>query len=160
MHKPDKWDRNYVQHFLATADMGPLALIGDDAMTWGSMTNPNGHARDLISLRPRRLDDSFSHWLASSVITSLFRCGCTRFKKPSKTHGVVGIQDSTIIRIASWVTSVLASVIPIVSIAVLYNVNSMKVRIGMVAVFNLVISLCMTVFTDAKRSEIFAVGAA
>jgi len=73
---------------------------------------------------------------------------------------VVGIDDSSIYRVTSWLTSIIASLIPIASIVVLYSVGSMKARLGIIAAFNLLISTCLSTFTNAKRSEVFAVTAA
>lgn len=57
-------------------------------------------------------------------------------------------------------TSILASVIPIASIAVLYYVQSMPARFAIIAAFNILVSVCLSGFTNAKRSEVFAVTAA
>ncbi|KAF2475391.1 uncharacterized protein BDR25DRAFT_340161 [Lindgomyces ingoldianus] len=160
LKEPDKWDLNYLQGFLMTKEMGSLALIGDDATTWGSVTNPKGYSTDLVALRPRQNEDSFSNWVSRSAVITLFRCGCARFKKASRVHGDVGFEDSTIFRITSWFTSIVASLIPIASILVLYTVHSMKARLGIIAGFNLLISTCLSTLTNAKRSEIFAVTAA
>ncbi|KAF2186251.1 hypothetical protein K469DRAFT_706921 [Zopfia rhizophila CBS 207.26] len=160
LQEPDKWDLNYMQRFLATKEMGSLALIGDDATTWGSITNPNGFSPDLIALRPRQNEDAFSKWVAENAVVNLFRCGCARFKKASRVHGAVGFEDSTIFRITSWITSIAASLIPIGSIVVLYYVNSMLARLGIIAAFNLLISACLSTCTNAKRAEVFGVTAA
>lgn len=160
MQEPNKSDRDYMQRFLMTKGMGSLALVGDDAMTWGSMRDPKGYAVDLVALRPRRDEDPFTKWFAESTVNSLFRLGCDRFKRPSRVHGVVGLEDSTVFRVSSWITSIIASLIPIASIIVLYSVGSMKARLGIIAGFNLLISTCLSVFTSAKRSEVFAVTAA
>ena len=163
MPEPDKWDRECIQSFLMTKDKDPAVLtplIGDDCTIWGSVKNPKGYAADLISLRPRQNEDAFSNWIAKNAVLNLFRCGCARFKKISRVHGVVGIDDSSIYRVTSWLTSIIASLIPIASIVVLYSVGSMKARLGIIAAFNLLISTCLSTFTNAKRSEVFAVTAA
>ena len=160
MPEPGKWDLGYLQGFLMTKEMGPLALIGDDAGTWGSVQNPKGYSPDLVALRPRQNGDTFSKWVAENAVVNLFRCGCARLKKVSRVHGVVGLEDSTVFRLTSWVTSIVASLIPIASIIVLYSVSSMKARLGIIAAFNLLISTCLSTFTNAKRSEVFAVTAA
>ncbi|OMP83492.1 hypothetical protein BK809_0004873 [Diplodia seriata] len=36
----------------------------------------------------------------------------------------------------------------------------MKARLGMIAVFNLLLSICLTAFTTARRIDVFAVAAA
>lgn len=140
--------------------MGPLALEGSDSTIWGSVDDRKSHKPDLITLCPRRKEDAFSAWAAENAIVGLFKCGCTRFMKRSKVHGVVGYEDSTIYRITYWITSILASLIPIASIVILYCVNSMRARLGIIAAFNVLVSVCLIGLANAKRAEVFAITAA
>ncbi|KAH3917014.1 hypothetical protein HBH56_051130 [Parastagonospora nodorum] len=159
-HKHATWDLHYMQNYLQTDAMGPLALTGDDAGAWGSVEHRKSHQPDLVALCPRTEMDPFSKWAADSTILNLFKCGCARLIKPSRIHGVVGYEDSTIYRITYWITSVLASLLPIASIAVLYCVHSMPMRLVVIAVFNMLVTLCLVGFTNARRAEVFAVTAA
>ncbi|KAH3964109.1 hypothetical protein HBI56_168030 [Parastagonospora nodorum] len=159
-HKPATWDLHYMQNYLQTEAMGPLALTGDDAGVWGSVEHRKSHQPDLVALCPRTKMDPFSKWAAESTIVNLFKCGCARFMKPSRVHGVVGYNDSTIYSITYWVTSVLASLLPIASIAVLYCMHSMPMRLVVIAIFNVLVTLCLVGFTDARRAEVFAITAA
>jgi hypothetical protein len=134
-----------------------LALIEDDAHTWGSVPEPGSYARDLIALRPRVREDPFSHWVAKNAIVSLVRCGCARFRKPSGLHGLVGYKDTTIFKITSWMTSMLASVIPVLSVVILNRVSSITTRLALIGAFNILMSICLSAFTTAKRSEIFTI---
>ena len=151
---------DHIQDYLQTDAMGPLALTGDDAEVWGSMKYRKSHKPDLIALCPRAKKDPFSRWAAESTIMNLFRCGCARFMNPSRVHGVVGYEDSTIYRITYWITSILASLIPIASIVVLYYVHSMPARLAVIAAFNVLVSVCLMGLANAKRAEVFAVTAA
>ena len=140
--------------------MGENALTGEDGDIWGSACHRESYKPDLVTLCPRAKKDAFSAWAAESTITNLFRCGCARIKKPSRIHGVVGYEDSTIYRITYWITSILASLIPIASIAVLYRVQSMTARLGIIAGFNVLVSICLMGLANAKRAEVFAITAA
>jgi hypothetical protein len=149
-----------MQDYLQTPEMGPLALTGEDATIWGSVHNRKSYAPDLVALRPRAKKDAFSVWAAENTIFNLLRCGCTRFIKPSRVHGMVGYEDSTIYRITYWITSLLASLIPIASIVVLYYVHSMPARFAIIAAFNVLVSVCLMGLANAKRVEVFAITAA
>ncbi|CAN9389878.1 unnamed protein product [Alternaria alternata] len=157
---PGKWDLHHMQDYLQTPEMGPLALTGEDATIWGSMQDRNSYAPDLIALRPRAKKDAFSVWAAENTIFKLLWCGCTRFMKPSPVHGLIGYEDNTIYRITYWITSLLASLIPIASIVVLYCVHSMPARFGIIAAFNVLLSICLMGLAGAKRAEVFAITAA
>ncbi|KAH7379487.1 hypothetical protein BKA66DRAFT_587563 [Pyrenochaeta sp. MPI-SDFR-AT-0127] len=158
--EPGKWDLHYVQDYLQTDEMGPLALLGDDATIWGSKHDRTSNRPDLVVLKPRAKKDAFSVWAAESTIFNLFKCGCSRFMKPSQIHGTVGYEDSTVYRVTYWFTSILASLIPIASIVVLYRVQSMPARLGIIAAFNVLVSICLMGLANAKRAEVFAVTAA
>lgn len=158
--EPSKWDLNDIQHYLTTKDMGPLALIGDDAAIWGSVLNPTSYCPDLVALRGRHNEDSFSKWVTEKMLLKLFLCGCAHWKKVSRRYGAVGYHDSTLLQVTFWITSILASLLPIASITILCFVKSMAARLGVIAAFNLILSLCLTAFTTAKRTDVFAVAAA
>lgn len=68
--------------------------------------------------------------------------------------------DSTVLKVTSWITCILASLLPIASILVLVNLQSLKTKLWVIAAFNILTSVCLSVLTDAKRSEAFAVTAA
>lgn len=158
--QPRKWDLHYLQDYLQSNDMGTLALRGLDATIWGSKHERDSHKQDLVTLKPRAKKDAFSVWAAESTIFNLIRCGCSRFMKRSRIHGSIGYEDSTIYRITYWLTGILASLIPISSIAVLYQVQSTSARLGIIAAFNVLLSTCLMGLTRAKRAEIFAISAA
>lgn len=153
-------DLNYLQKFLETDDMGPSALTGDDSSIWGHVDEPDKRAADLVALLSRQDEDPFSSWVTEKAICSLSHVKWLQSEELSKVRGLTGCKDSTLIRIAGMVTSVVASALPILSIVVLYFVKSLEARIGVISVFNLLLSLCMAIFTKAKRTEIFAVAAA
>ena len=135
-------------------------LIGDDAFIWGHIENRKGYAPDLIALKARHNEDYFSTWVTEKLTTVLFRIGIDRLKKPSAVSGLRCFHDSSLLQLTFLITSVLASLLPIASISVLYCVKSMSARLGVVAAFNIVLSLCLSAFTTANRSEAFAITAA
>jgi len=63
-------------------------------------------------------------------------------------------------------TSIVASMLPIASIVVLVVLSprpldhTLRGQIGTIAAFNVLISMCLTLLTDAKRTDVFAVTAA
>ena len=140
---------------------GGLALLGEDAFTWGSALDSTSHCHDLVAVCPPPKEDTFSHLMAKYSVRLLSCSWCTRFNRPSK-HGVdrVGYKYTTIFRLTYWATILLASLLPVVSIVVLYFTRSMVARLCIVAAFNILVSACLGAFTKATRAEIFAVTAA
>jgi hypothetical protein len=157
---PENWDLHYLQNYLASKDMGPYALMGRDAGLWGFASDRDSHKPDLVALQPRTERDAFSMWAARKAVGRLFTYCFARFVKPSRTHGLVGIEDTVVYRVTYGITSILASMIPIVSIIALYYVDSVPARLATIAAFNLLISICLMGLASAKRAEIFAITAA
>src|SRR5690242_16529593 len=139
--EPAAWDLRHIQEYLSSPEMGPWALNGIDSLIWGHKSQEGSHKQDLVTLCPRPKKDAFSMWAAKSTISSIFKCSCHKVMKPSKVHGVIGYEDTTIYRVTYWFTSILASLIPIASIAILYRVQSMPARLGVIAAFNILVSM-------------------
>lgn len=160
MKPPAKLDLDYIQKFLASKEMGPFALFGVDSEIWGSIHEPKGHEADIITLLPRKDDDIFTKLLVEKGAPAFFKFGVGRFLKPSPVHGLVGFEDSTFSRLTYLTTTALASCLPVASIVLLYFVSSIKVRLGIIATFTVVLSFCLAFFTSAKRAEVFGLTAA
>jgi hypothetical protein len=158
MLSPDDYDLKDIQHFLASAKLGSVCLESDEAYIWGSAQLPKTHAPDLIALKPRANEDTFSRWIAERAILLIRIFG--RCLTPSSKQGAVVIYDSIIMRVTFWITSVIASMIPIASIAVLLHLHTQAAKLGAIAAFNVLITVCLSVFTEAKRTDCFAVTAA
>jgi hypothetical protein len=159
---PDQYDLKYMQSFLHSEEHMNLCLLGPDATIWGSLSEPNSHSPDLVSLCPRKKEDPFSNWVVDNAITALVRFGCSCFMRSSRANmrGIIGYEDAKVMRITYWMTSVIASLLPIGSIVILYEVHSTAAKLGIIAAFNVLVSLCLSAFTNAKRAEVFGITAA
>lgn len=159
MKPPGRLDLDYIQKYLASRHMGPFALDGIDAEVWGSIKKPDAYEPDIVALLPRQKEDIFSNLIMGKGMEKWFKWGLDRFRQPS-INGLVQYEESTLLHLTSLVSTALASLLPIASIVVLYSVHSMQARLGIIAAFNVLISLCLAFFTTAKRTDIFAVVAA
>lgn len=149
--EPNRWDLTHLQNFLQ--NMGD-PISGKDGYVWGSVSERKAYSPDLITLCPRQKEDIFSNWVVENALC------CLGFKKPSRRHGVIGYEDSAVFRITHGITTILASLIPIASITVLYCIHSMPERLGAMCAFSVLLSLCLIIFTNATRTEVFAITAA
>ncbi|KAF2267754.1 hypothetical protein CC78DRAFT_576757 [Lojkania enalia] len=133
MKGADPYNLNHFQHFLSSNNAG------------------HGHSKSLICIRPREDTDAYSNWL-----------GMLKLKKirTGATHGTIFIADKSIFRVTSHITSIIASLIPILPVIVPEWMYSTKARIRAIAAFNMLISVCLTVSTEAKRMKVFGVTAA
>jgi hypothetical protein len=158
--EPGEWDLRHIQDYLHLPEMGECALEGPDSTIWGSADDRKSHKPDLVALRPRAREDPVSKWAAENTIFNLFKCGCARYLKRSRKHGSISYTDSTVYRITYWITVILAALIPIASIAVLNEIQAMPTRLATIAAFNILLSICLIGFADAKRDQVFAINAA
>ncbi|GME63323.1 hypothetical protein GTA08_BOTSDO09333 [Neofusicoccum parvum] len=161
---PSAQDLRYIQRYLESSEMDEF-LTGKDADVWGSVDAPDDRAPDLLSLLPRHKEDFFSRWVMESAIEKLLelnqgRKPASAVPSTARRNNLVGFKDDTVLRWTFILASMLASALPILSIAILYCVKSLKVRLGLIAVFNLLLSFSLAAFTSAKRTDVFAVSAA
>ena len=169
MPEPNALDMDYLQRFLVTKEMN-WVLRGSDAETWGSLpynkektsdeTQQKQHiiqSPDLIALKPRTSEDLFSKWVGEKAIYSL---GLHKFRSPSRKHGIVAFTQEGVLRFTSWVASALVSLLLILSTIVLYETDSMRTKLLLIAAFNVAGSIVLAVFTSAKRAEAFGILAA
>ncbi|KAI0884242.1 uncharacterized protein GGS22DRAFT_194807 [Annulohypoxylon maeteangense] len=68
--------------------------------------------------------------------------------------------DTKIRIVVHTLGSIMSTIVPMVSIIVLYSVDSMPLRLGLVSIFSVIFSAAMSLVTNAKRVEIFAAVAA
>jgi hypothetical protein len=134
-------------------------LVGEDSETWGCPEFPDNHPPDLIGIKPRKKEDTFSRLVAENAV-HLFKCGLGRITRKDPQLGRKVYYDTHVMKVTFVLTSMLASLIPIASIVLLRALQSMKNKMIAIAAFNVLISACLTFFTDAKRIDVFAVTAA
>jgi hypothetical protein len=158
--KPNTGDLKDLQRFLGSSAMGPAKLNGPDAKIWGSVTDQHNRCEDLICIVRPEKEDPFSRWCLDKVMAAFFACGGHRFRKPDKVTGAIVYQRDKILRITYYITTALSSLLLILSITILWVVTSMSARLALIASLNLVVSLCLAVFTTAQRPQVFAITAA
>lgn len=136
--------------------------VVDARDVWGSTTHLNvTGANDLIGLREHEEQDSVSKFVEHKVSQWFHRKIVYRFsKRCQQQNTLIKYNYRTLARSTALTTTMIACLLPILSISALYSIRSMKARLGAIAAFNVLLSVCLDVFTTAKRVEIFGVTAA
>lgn len=155
---PTECDLAEVQILLHSSAMSPRSLLGADSETWGSLHFARPPAPDLVGLCPRKDVDALSRMISQSAV-NLFRRCYTCVKKVDRRQGN-SRHDGTVLRAAEWFTSLMASLLPVISILVLANQKSEKTKLWTVAAFNVAITVCLMVCTNAPRAQVLAITAA
>ena len=153
---PSSHDLRSLQQWLERPSMGNLALIGKDRATWGNIDLPIDPHHDLLAVSLSGNRDSFTTWFMEQLVLWLHRLFWHRVKKVEDPEsGIASYDRETLHRYTSHITTIVASLLPILAIVVLYCVNSMKIRLGLIALFTFTFAAALSFFTGAKRGEIF-----
>jgi hypothetical protein len=156
--EPRDDDVRLLQDWLERPTMGNLSLIGDDRNIWGELDEPIKPDLDLLTLKARGPEDSdsFSRWFAVTILHCFHRLMGRHFNKPQDPeNGIVSYTEKTVRRYTSHVTTIVASLLPVVATVALRFARGLTVQLVLIAVFSFVFTYCMTVFTKATRGEIF-----
>lgn len=157
---PNRHDLEYVRKYLRRcAARDPRSVIhGLDSRIWTDSDHEGADTRDLMVLRPRSTNDPFSKWVAEHLIRWVIEVMWP--SRGSQLEVKIDIDNARILQATSVITVIVAVLLVVGSIVVLYNTNTMKVRLILIAVFAVVTSVCIMVFTPAKKSEVLAITAA
>lgn len=110
---------------------------------------------DLLCFVSRDEDDLFSRWIAERA-NKYF----SKFMPTIEEVGVAGFKYSRILRLTVSIATIIGSVLPCVSIVVLYSLNSTWIRLVALFGFNILIAMCLIIMTNAKPLDIFAISSA
>lgn len=152
---PREHDLQSLRDWLQRPEMGNYRLLGADRNIWGDLDDPIDPNTDLITLAKSPNNDIFTHWFFEKVLPIFHRLRYTRSKETDLESGIVSYKEESIQRYTSVVTTIVASLLPTVAIIVLFCVGSMRVRLGLIAVFTTLFTTCLAIFTSGRRGEIF-----
>jgi hypothetical protein len=152
--QPETGNLEYMKGWLSDPRLGNCALGGLDRNVWKD-------GKDLLVVKPDVIAaDSFSRLLRNPLIAlcRILPSGCCG---PADIENNIRVYDEKIvIRAADMIGTAISSSLPVLAVAVLYCIQSMLTRLGIVALFTVLFSLALMATTKAKRIEIFAATAA
>lgn len=154
--KPRKHDLDILAGNLDNPRL-PDYLLGLDCNLWKD-ENWRG---DLISINGVHEFDTASKWLIRLFLEPYHRLFGHRRKDAHNADAELFHYDNAHLEApANIISIVLSSVLPVLSIAVLYIVHSMAARLGLIALFTAAFSLSVAVLTKARRVDVFTATAA
>ena len=115
------------------------------------------NSRDIISLTPEHNREAFSQLLINKLSWVLLP---TEARQEQREAGFTMLSDDRVRRTTRVVAVVLASIMPILSIVVLYYVSSSDIRIGLIIVFSILFSGVVALVSEARNVEVMAATAA
>ena len=73
---------------------------------------------------------------------------------------MIRYEDSKLLQLADILSTLISSALPIGSIIALYYINTMIVRLVVIAVFTMTFSMVLSLMTSARKVDVFAATAA
>ncbi|ETS79490.1 hypothetical protein PFICI_09343 [Pestalotiopsis fici W106-1] len=149
--------------------MGAFPIRGLDLNSWDD-------EEDLVAMKPRLPPDSFSKWvngvlfpfihrfcgekLKVSIILMMTQAMALRITQdpeaPELGDGIYTYRESLATTLVKIVTTVVASLFPLLSIVVLFVIESDSLKMGVIVAFSAFFALALALMTNARRIEIFA----
>jgi hypothetical protein len=150
---PEEGNLQYHQAWLIGEGQGDYHLEGLDRDVWKD-------GKDLLVVSSDNLSNSFGNSISKRMFELYHRF--VRSKRPPTDveNGLYKYDHKTVHGVADVASTLLVSLMPMVSIFVLYSIHNMWIRLGMVAVFTMMLSLTLALLTKARGIEIFAATAA
>lgn len=149
-----------MQEWLRRPQLGGVYLTGRDRNIWAE-------GKDLAVLRTNTNVNRFSRWVQDWAVPKYHDWIGERVKKPDPNLGasdlnknMVIYSDSTILKSANLIGTVLASLLPVLAIIVLNLVNGTPARLGLVALFSALFSTCLWFLNDGRLVEVFSAASA
>ncbi|MCJ1389043.1 hypothetical protein MMC18_001897 [Xylographa bjoerkii] len=149
--RPHSYDLKVLRKLLVRPKMGNQFLLGLDSKAWNEDTE-----EDLICLSHQGDEDHLSKWVTDKFMVWIHYL----FGRRLNQNTLVYYSEDRALRLLSLISTVLASILPIVAIVVLYVVPTTKYRLGILAGSTAVFALILSVVAKAKRSDGFAATAA
>ncbi|KAF7537782.1 hypothetical protein G7054_g3449 [Neopestalotiopsis clavispora] len=155
---PSPYDLAFLQKWLVRPGMGNYPLLGIDRTSYDP-----GNDTDLIAVKGRSTPDVFSRWLTYDLIPKWHDAVGRKIKDPEKTdigEGICDYKDNVLVAIVRVATTVVASLLPMISVVALFFVHSYSLRLVVIILASGFFSLVLQLMTSARKIEVFAATAA
>ncbi|MCJ1390413.1 hypothetical protein MMC18_003272 [Xylographa bjoerkii] len=153
LQQPKPQDLKFLQRWMKRPSMGFVYLLGRDSDIW-----EKPESIDLVALKPRKSEGLFLSWITDTLVHQYHRLVGKHLRKPDSTvywANTVYYSQEGLFQIVSLVVMSFSSLLPIAAITALYCVNSMSVRLGMMAGFTVFFTLSLGILTNASSVDIF-----
>ncbi|KAF1812830.1 hypothetical protein P152DRAFT_435035 [Eremomyces bilateralis CBS 781.70] len=158
IHKPRASDLEKLQEWLRDPKGGNRFLAENEAFTWS-----NEYKTDFATLATSTPDDDiFTNWLVSSLVKLYHRVWGHRHPLHSskfidEESGLIMYHDGKVARVSKIISTTLASIFPVIAVLGLYFEKDLLKRIYIMIGITGAFSLVLSIFSQARRVEIFAV---
>jgi hypothetical protein len=172
IQKPKPRDLHDFQQWLSRPSLGGVYLTGRDRDIWSD-------GQDLAAIGCPASQTHATAWVAESVLPAIYRVwrsvlvsviclslapishdNIKQGKVPSSTSSLVEYSTKNLSKAVSLGGVMVASLLPILAIVVLYQVQGTGIRLGLIAIFSACFSASLWAFGDGRLSDVFSATAA
>ncbi|KAH8751521.1 hypothetical protein BGZ57DRAFT_973954 [Hyaloscypha finlandica] len=151
---PSHVDLDFLRSWLERPSMGYFPIRGQDQAAWDPRDED-----DLIAIKARTSPDPFSKWFTDSLVRVYHRFLGEKFKKqssPSLGDGIFTYKETHLCSILRILSTVVASILPVLSVVTLCLVNSNALKLGLIVLFSACFAFALALMTNARTIEVFA----
>jgi len=155
---PSRQDFEFLQDWMKSPSMGNVYLLGADSDVWETY-NP----AEQLCLRARPNESTISRFITNWIVPRYHRLVGRFFRAPDSEEfhrNTVHYSHEGIVRLSAVAGTVIASMLMVGSIAVLYYLESMEMRLAAIGGFSALFSIVLGVLTGGRMVEMFSATAA
>ena len=165
LQNPSRHDLRHLREWLNRPECGDNFLTGIERQIFhedARLDIDQERSSDLVTMSREAVEhDYFSRWLSDEVLDRFHALIGRRLKHPcDEETGIYHYRKRHLRAVSHLFGVVLASVIPAASIFTLYYVVRPVDRLIVLLGYSALFSVCLALFTNARRVEIFAATAA
>ncbi|KAK0721203.1 hypothetical protein B0T21DRAFT_273010, partial [Apiosordaria backusii] len=168
LDRPNFQDLTFLREWIGRADNGNYPIHGPDQFAW----DPEFEG-DLMAIKPRVPLDRLSRWVNDIIFPWYHRLfGETLKVSTSSCHicshaaknlgtGIYAYRESHLQMVIETIVTVVAALLPVLSIVVLYFLgDNNRFKFMALVLFSAVFAIALAIMTKARRIEVFAATAA
>jgi hypothetical protein len=152
--RPTKYNLDLLRNWFVRREMGNRPIISDDRHTWDAATE-----HDLVVLEDAAFSDTLSCWVSGKVIPAYHRIVGKHHKATvswDTASEISWYSSSSVQYVIDILATTISCALPVGATIVLYFVQSMGARLGILTAFTSIFAFSLALLTSAKRVEIFA----
>ncbi|KAK4198764.1 hypothetical protein QBC40DRAFT_266499 [Triangularia verruculosa] len=161
LDRPNYQDLEFLRQWIRGAGNGNYPIHGPDQFAWDDKFE-----RDLMAIKPRVPLDRLSRWVNDTIFPWFHRFCGMKLRDPESSNkdlgtGIYVYRESHLQIIIETFVTVVAALLPVLSIVVLYFLgDNNKFKFIALVIFSAIFALALAIMTKAKRIEVFAATAA
>ncbi|KAK4170710.1 hypothetical protein QBC36DRAFT_370836 [Triangularia setosa] len=161
LERPNHQDLAFLREWIGRPNNGNFPIHGPDQDSWNLK-----YEGDLMATKPRVPLDRLSRWVNDIVFPWYHKLFGEKLKDPESVTANLGTgiyiyRESHLQMVIETVVTVVAALLPVLSIVVLYFLgDNNKFKFIALVIFSAVFALALAIMTKARRVEVFAATAA